>query len=195
MRSPTCSPRAGYAVTKEYCINDAGAQVDVLAPLGVAALPRGARRGDRRDPEGLYPGDYLEAGRQRAGRPLWRHAAGADEAEAMAVVRRTAIDAMMAMIREDLALLNVHHDVFFSEALAARRQRRGDHARRIADLTSAGFIYQGHAAAAEGPAARRLGGSRADFCSASTDVGDDIDRPLVKSDRQLHLFRRATSPT
>ena len=63
---------AGFQVTREYYINDAGAQVDALAQLRVPALPRSAGRGDRRDPGGLYPGDYLKPVGDCARRAIWR---------------------------------------------------------------------------------------------------------------------------
>ena len=73
MRSPTCCAKAGYAVTKEYYINDAGAQVDMLGPLDLPALPRGAGRDDRRDPRGPLSRRVPE-GRRRGARQARRRA-------------------------------------------------------------------------------------------------------------------------
>ena len=130
--------------------------------LGHAALPRGARRRDRRDPgRASIPATiWCRSGRrwpQEFGRSLLQM----PEDEALAIVKDRTIDAMMAMIREDLALLNVHHDVFFSErtlhADNAQGDPLGDH-RPDAE----GPHLQGQAAAAQGPEAGGLGRPRAD---------------------------------
>jgi arginyl-tRNA synthetase len=177
---------AGYDVTKEYYINDAGAQIDVLARSVLLRYREALGEDIGVIPAGLYPGDYLV--------PLG-HALAAEygpklldmpEDEVMPLVRERAIDAMMVMIREDLALLNVHHEVFFSE-----RSLHADNARAIrsaiADLTLKGHIYKGKLPPPKGEKPDDWE-DREQTLFRSTGVGDDIDRPLVKSDGQFTYF-------
>ena len=105
---------AGYDVTREYYINDAGAQVDVLA-LGVPALPRGARREHRRDSGRAVSRRLSRAGRAGARGRAWRQAEGDAGGSWLPIVRNKAIAMMMDMIKGDLAALNIKHEVFFSE--------------------------------------------------------------------------------
>src|SRR5215470_8795750 len=107
---------AGFTVTREYYINDAGAQVDVL---GRSAFLRyrealGEAIGDI--PEGLYPGDYLKPVGQALAKDYGKKLRDMPESEWLPLVRERAIAANMVMIRDDLAALNIKHDVFFSEA-------------------------------------------------------------------------------
>src|ERR1700730_637261 len=106
---------AGYAVTREYYINDAGAQVDVLARSAYLRYREALGEDIGPIPEGLYPGDYLKP----VGAALAAEYGSAlnqmPEERWLPIVRRNAIDMMMAEIRGDLAALNVRHDVFFSE--------------------------------------------------------------------------------
>ena len=106
--------------------------------------------------------------------------------EALAIVKDRTIDAMMAMIREDLALLNVHHDVFFSE-----RTLHADNARKIRsainDLTLKGHIYKGKLPPPKGEKPDDWE-DREQTLFRSTAVGDDMDRPLVKSDGSFTYF-------
>ncbi|MGL5448598.1 MAG: arginine--tRNA ligase, partial [Rhabdaerophilum sp.] len=132
---------AGWKVTREYYINDAGAQVDVLArsayhryreALGHDVGPLG---------EGLYPGDYLVPVGQVMAKEFGTALENMPESEWLPKVRRLAIDAMMAMIREDLAALDVRHDTFFSEASLQANPDKV--AATIRDFTDRGLIYQG----------------------------------------------------
>ena len=114
-RSPICSAFAGYDVTREYYINDAGAQVDVLARSAYLRY-REALGEDIGDiPEGLYPGDYLKPVGARLAADHGPKLTTMAEAEWLPQVRATAIATMMEMIRGDLAALNIHFDVYFSE--------------------------------------------------------------------------------
>lgn len=177
---------AGFDVTKEYVINDAGSQIDVL---GRSAMLRyrealGEDIGDI--PSGLYPGDYLVP----VGQALVKEFGGSllqmPEDEALAIVKDRTVDAMMAMIREDLALLNVHHDVFFSE-----RTLHADNAKRIRsainDLTLKGHIYKGKLPPPKGEKPDDWE-DREQTLFRSTAVGDDMDRALVKSDGSFTYF-------
>lgn len=177
---------AGYDVTKEYYINDAGVQVDVLARSVLLRYLEALGEEIGEIPAGLYPGDYLvplgKALAQEYGRGLNQMS----EEEAIEIVKDRAIDAMMAMIREDLAALNVHHDVFFSE-----RALHADNAALIRsainDLTMKGFIYKGKLPPPKGQLPEEWE-DREQTLFRSTEVGDDIDRPLVKSDGTYTYF-------
>ncbi|MGC4025890.1 MAG: arginine--tRNA ligase [Mesorhizobium sp.] len=176
----------GYDVTKEYYINDAGVQIDVL---GRSVLLRYREAlGDEigEIPSGLYPGDYLvpvgEALAKQYGRALLQK----PEDEALSIAKDRAIEAMMVIIREDLALLNVHHEVFFSE-----RTLHADGASRIRsainDLTLAGHVYKGTLPPPKGEKPVDWE-DREQTLFRSTEVGDDLDRPLIKSDGSFTYF-------
>ena len=178
---------AGYAVTKEYYINDAGAQVDVLARSAHLRYREALGEDIGAIPEGLYPGDYLkpigavlatEYGPSLVGRP---------ESEWLAPVRDRTIAAMMAMIREDLAALNVRHDVFFSE----RSLQTGPDGDRVAQaidtLTAAGLMYRGRLEPPKGQLPEDWE-DREQTLFRSTRFGDDVDRPLMKSDGSYTYF-------
>lgn len=177
---------AGYDVTREYYINDAGAQIDVLARSVMLRYREALGEAVGEIPAGLYPGDYLV--------PLGAALAGEfgtkllrmPEGEALAIVSDRAIDAMMAMIREDLAALNVHHDVFFPE----RSLHAGNGApigAALADLTLKGHVYKGKLPPPKGEKNDDWE-DREQTLFRSTEVGDDMDRPLVKSDGSYTYF-------
>src|ERR1043165_6602159 len=105
---------AGLDVTREYYINDAGAQVDVLARSAYLRY-REALGESVTIPEGLYPGDYLKPVGERLAKEYGPGLLDNPESEWLPLVREASINAMMDMIRADLAALNIHHDVFFSE--------------------------------------------------------------------------------
>ncbi len=177
---------AGYGVTKEYYINDAGVQIDVLARSVMLRYREALGENIGDIPEGLYPGDYLvpvgEALEKEHGRKLL----DMPEDEALAIVKDKAIDAMMAMIRADLDALNVHHDVFFSE-----RELHADGEKRIRmainELTMKGHVYKGTLPPPKGQIPEDWE-DREQTLFRSTAVGDDIDRPLVKSDGSYTYF-------
>ncbi|TIU46818.1 MAG: arginine--tRNA ligase, partial [Mesorhizobium sp.] len=126
----------------EYVINDAGSQIDVLGRSAFLRYREALGEAIGEIPPGLYPGDYLIPVGQALAEEFGLGLLEMPEDEALAIVKDRTVDAMMAMIREDLALLNVHHDVFFSE-----RTLHADNARKIraaiADLTLKGHIYKG----------------------------------------------------
>ncbi|MCX5568843.1 arginine--tRNA ligase [Kaistia nematophila] len=175
----------GYNVTKEYYINDAGGQVDVLARSAFLRY-REALGETISIPEGLYPGDYLKpVGAALAdvhGRRLLEMA----DAEWLPIVRDAAISAMMLMIRDDLALLNVHHDVFFSERTLSG-ENGGKIGATIADMEQKGFVYRGTLPPPKGQLPDDWE-DREQLLFRATDVGDDIDRPLMKSDGSYTYF-------
>ncbi|MGG7581437.1 arginine--tRNA ligase [Rhizobium sp. Nf11,1] len=177
---------AGYGVEKEYYINDAGSQIDVLARSVFLRYREalGERIGEI--PSGLYPGDYLVPVGQSLAADYGVRLHNMPEEEWMPIVKDRTIDAMMAMIREDLAALNVHHDTFFSErALHAN----GAAAIRTAinDLTFKGYVYKGTLPPPKGQVAEDWE-DREQTLFRSTEVGDDMDRPLIKSDGSYTYF-------
>ena len=116
----------GHDVTKEYYINDAGAQIDVLARSVMLRYRQALGEAIGEIPVGLYPGDYLVPVGEALAKEFGRNLLQMPEGEALAIIADRTIDAMMAMIREDLALLNVRHEVFFSE-----RKLHADNAKAI----------------------------------------------------------------
>ncbi|AZO12485.1 arginine--tRNA ligase [Mesorhizobium sp. M3A.F.Ca.ET.174.01.1.1] len=177
---------AGYDVTKEYVINDAGSQIDVLGRSAMLRYRQALGEEIGEIPPGLYPGDYLIPVGQALASEFGRGLLEMPEEEALAIVKDRTVDAMMAMIREDLALLNVHHDVFFSE-----RTLHGDNAKKIraaiADLTLKGHIYKGKLPPPKGEKPDDWE-DREQTLFRSTAVGDDMDRALVKSDGSFTYF-------
>lgn len=177
---------AGYDVTKEYVINDAGSQIDVLGRSAMLRYREALGDDIGEIPAGLYPGDYLIPVGQALANEFGRSLLQMADEEALAVVKDRTIDAMMAMIREDLALLNVHHDVFFSE-----RTLHADNARKIRsainDLTLKGHIYKGKLPPPKGEKPDDWE-DREQTLFRSTAVGDDMDRALVKSDGTFTYF-------
>ena len=177
---------AGYEVTKEYYINDAGVQIDVLARSVMLRYREALGDEIGEIPAGLYPGDYLVAVGQALAAEFGRSLLQKPEDEALDIVKDRTIDAMMAMIREDLALLNVHHEVFFSERTLHADDGKAIRA-AITDLTLKGYIYKGKLPPPKGQKPEDWE-DREQTLFRSTEVGDDIDRPLVKSDGSFTYF-------
>ena len=182
---------AGHPTTREYYINDAGAQVDVLARSAYLRY-REALGETIVIPEGLYPGDYLKPVGAALAAAHGRALLDRDEGAWLPIVREVAIAAMMAMIRDDLGALAIVHDVFSSErALTMRAGGADGNAvdRAIEDLRAKGLVYQGHLAPPKGQAIEDWE-DREQTLFRSTAFGDDVDRPLLEVGRRLHLFRR-----
>jgi arginyl-tRNA synthetase len=177
---------AGHDVTREYYINDAGAQVDVLARSVYLRYREALGEDIGTVPEGLYPGDYLKP----VGAALAEmHGPGLleqPEAAWMLTVREAAIDAMMAMIRSDLAALDIRHDVFFSERSLANGETDQIRA-TIAGLRADGLIYDGRLAPPKGAPIEDWE-DREQTLFRATRFGDDVDRPLLKSDGSYTYF-------
>ena len=177
---------AGYDVTKEYYINDAGVQIDVLARSVLLRYREALGDQIGEIPEGLYPGDYLVPVGEALAEEYGRDLLDMPDDEALAIVKDRAIDTMMAMIRDDLAALNIHHDVFFSE-----RDLHADGEKRIRtainELTMNGHVYKGKLPPPKGQLPDDWE-DREQTLFRSTAVGDDIDRPLVKSDGSYTYF-------
>jgi arginyl-tRNA synthetase len=177
---------AGYDVTKEYYINDAGVQIDVLGRSVMLRYREAMGEQISEIPAGLYPGDYLVPVGQALAAEFGARLNQMPEDEALAIVKDRTIDAMMAMIREDLAALNVNHEVFFSE-----RTLHADGGRKIRaalnELTMKGHVYKGKLPPPKGQVPEDWE-DREQTLFRSTEIGDDIDRPLVKSDGAYTYF-------
>lgn len=178
---------SGCEVTREYYINDAGAQVDVLA-RSVFLRYREALGETITIPDGLYPGDYLKG----VGEALAKAHGGAlldkPESEWLEPVRRAAIDAMMAMIRDDLAALNITHETFFSErTLHEKHNGVSIIDAAIEWLRGRGLVYEGRLPPPKGQLPEDWE-DREQTLFKSTQFGDDVDRPLKKSDGSPTYF-------
>ncbi|MFY9697240.1 MAG: arginine--tRNA ligase [Rhodoplanes sp.] len=179
---------AGFAVTREYYINDAGAQVDVLARSAFLRYREALGEDIGPIPEGLYPGDYLKPVGEALAREFGRSLLAQPEQEWLPVVRAKAIDMMMAAIRDDLAALNVRHAIFFSERSLSAGNGTGDGvADAIAWLRARDLVYEGRLPQPKGAPAEDWE-DREQTLFRSTAFGDDIDRPLKKSDGSYTYF-------
>lgn len=178
---------AGYPVTREYYINDAGGQVDTLARSAFLRYREALGEEIGEIPAGLYPGDYLVAVGQQLAREHGDALLVQEESDWLPMVRRVAIDAMMEMIRGDLGALNVHHDVFFSEA-SLQSGASGDRVAQAIDaLSSRGLLYEGRLEKPKGEAADDWE-DREQTLFRSSQFGDDTDRALLKSDGSYTYF-------
>jgi arginyl-tRNA synthetase len=176
----------GFAVTREYYVNDAGAQVDALARSAFLRYREALGEDIGEIPEGLYPGDYLKPVGQKLVAQHGKELLAMPEGEWLPIVRAAALEDMLAMIADDLAALGIRHDVFFSERSLAEGPR-DEVAETIADLEARGLIYKGRLPPPKGKADEDWE-DREQLLFRSTDFGDDIDRPLVKSDGAYAYF-------
>ncbi len=175
---------AGFRVTKEYYVNDAGSQVDTLARSAHLRY-REALGEDIGDiPEGLYPGDYLKPVGTQLAAEFGDRFVGKSESEWLAIFKQQTVAAMIELIKADLALLGIHHDHFASEA---KLQASGKVEQAEAVLRGKGLVYEGVLEAPKGempddwePVELTL--------FKSTQFGDDQDRPMKKSDGSWTYF-------
>ena len=174
----------GFDVCREYYVNDAGGQVDTLARSAFLRYREALGEDIGTIPEGLYPGDYLkDVGRDLAARD-GGHWLNRPEAEWLPDVRRFATDHLMAGVRGDLEALGVHHAVFTSErALVARGAV--DEVMKV--LNARGLIYTGVLAPPKGKAPEDWE-ARPQTLFKATAFGDDVDRPVQKSDGSWTYF-------
>jgi arginyl-tRNA synthetase len=177
---------SGFAVTREYYINDAGAQVDVLARSAYLRYREALGEDIGEIPEGLYPGDYLVPVGQALAAEHGRALNQKPEADWLPIVRAKAIEMMMAEIREDLTALNVRHDVFFSERSLIEGDT-DDVAQTLEWLRQRGEIYEGRLPPPKG-APDDDWEDREQTLFRATDFGDEVDRPLKKSDGSYTYF-------
>src|ERR1700722_18469863 len=177
---------AGYDVTREYYINDAGAQVDVLARSAFLRYREALGESIGEIPEGLYPGDYLKPVGVALAEQYGDTLKSKPEAEWLPVVRAKAIEMMMGAVRTDLEALNIKHDVFYSErSLIAGKTDLV--AQTIDWLRERGFVYDGRLPPPKGAPVEDWE-DREQTLFRSTEFGDDVDRPLKKSDGSYTYF-------
>ena len=177
---------AGYAVTREYYINDAGAQVDVLARSAYLRYREALGEDIGVIPDGLYPGDYLKP---VGGALAAEHGAKlttTKEAQWLPVVRAKTVAMLLDGIRDDLAALNVQFDVYFSERslIEGGKDQVGG---TIEALRKSGEVYEGRLPPPKGGNLEDWE-DREQTLFRSTDFGDDVDRPLKKSDGSYTYF-------
>jgi arginyl-tRNA synthetase len=175
---------AGYNVIREYYINDAGGQVDVLARSVHLRYREALGQAVGEIPEGLYPGDYLIPVGARLAQLYGPQYVAAPEDEWLALFRKEAVADMMDMIRADLALLGIHHDLFSSEA-ELHVEGKADAAE--AELRARGLVYDGEL---EKPKGKEIDDWEPVTLPLfrSTQFGDDQDRPIKKSDGSWTYF-------
>ena len=171
---------SGHDVTREYYVNDAGAQVDALARSAFLRYREALGEDIGAIPEGLYPGDYLKPVGAALAAQYGRTLKDKSEAAWLPIVRDRAIEMMMAGIRDDLKSLNVVQEVFFSERslIEGARDEVGE---TIAALRRAGYVYEGRLPPPKGAPVEDWE-DREQTLFRATDFGDDVDRPLMKSD-------------
>ncbi|WP_309622328.1 arginine--tRNA ligase [Novosphingobium sp.] len=174
---------AGHTVIREYYINDAGGQVDVLA-RSVHLRYREALGEVLEIPDGLYPGEYLIPVGQMLAAEFGNTYVSAPEAEWLVPFRTRAVAAMMDMIKADLALLGVHHDLFSSEAAL---QAAGKPEEAEAWLRAHDLVYDGQLEAPKGKTLDDWEPVELPLFR-STRFGDDQDRPIKKSDGSWTYF-------
>jgi arginyl-tRNA synthetase len=170
---------AGFRVTKEYYVNDAGAQVDTLA-RSVHLRYREALGEDIGDiPEGMYPGDYLKPIGTILAADYGAEYVDKPEADWLPTFRDAAIKAMLDLIRHDLSLLNIHHDKFSSEA---ELQRSGAVVEAMDVLRDKGLVYEGVLERPKSLDPHDEWEPVELTLFRSSEFGDDQDRPMKKSD-------------
>ncbi len=176
--------KVGYNVLREFYINDAGAQAEKLAKSTYLRYREALGEKIGPIPEGYYPGDYLkEVGQALAERDgsKWL---SAPEKEWLEIVREFAVNSMMTIIRKDLALMGIYHEVFTSET---ELHRSGAIEVALATLKARGLIYEG---VLEPPRGKIIEDwePRLQLLFRSTEFGDDTDRALQKSDGSWTYF-------
>ncbi len=176
---------AGHAVTREYYINDAGGQVDTLARSVHLRYRETLGEDIGAIPDGLYPGDYLKPVGAALAETFGDQYAAAGEAEWLPAFRTEAVAQMMALIKSDLAMLGIHHDVFASEAelQAAAKPEAAEVWLRAHDL-----VYDGALEAPKGKAPPEDWEPVDLPLFRSTRFGDDQDRPIKKSNGAWTYF-------
>ncbi len=174
----------GHEVTREYYINDAGGQVDVLARSAYLRYLEALGEDIGEIPAGLYPGDYLVPVGQALAAEFGLLLKGKPEAEWLDAVKRQAIAMMMDLIRADLSALNITQEIFFSEKSL---HASGAVERTIAYLEGEGHIYKGRLDKPKGEVPEDWE-DREQTLFRSTALGDDVDRPLKKSDGSYTYF-------
>lgn len=176
--------KIGYDVTKEYYINDAGSQIDTLARSSHLRYQEACGRTIGSIPEGFYPGEYLKPVGDLLKEKYGEKFLDADESEWLALFKIDASSAMMDLIREDLKVLGVEHDVFFSES---KMHADGSIDAAVAALDALGQLYEGVLEPPKGKLPDDWE-ARPQTLFKATEFGDDVDRALKKSDGSYTYF-------
>ncbi len=174
----------GHAVTREYYINDAGAQVDTLARSAYLRYREALGHDIGEIPAGLYPGDYLKPVGEALALAYGPTLLDTDEGHWLPLVRGRAMTMMLDLIRDDLAALDIRQEVFFSEKSL---HDSGEVEATIADLRARGHVYEGRLPPPKGEVPEDWE-DREQTLFRATAFGDVIDRPLLKSDGSHTYF-------
>jgi arginyl-tRNA synthetase len=180
---------AGHEVIREYYVNDAGAQVEILARSAHLRYQEALGRQIGAIPEGLYPGDYLKPVGEALAAEFGELYADAPESAWLETFRRKTVAAMIDIIKADLATLGVHHDLFASEREV---QESGAVDRAFALLDSKGLVYRGTLPPPKGKVVEDWEPTEL-LLFRSTRFGDDQDRPIRKSDGSWTYFAADTA--
>ncbi len=174
----------GYEVSKEYYINDAGAQVDTVARSAFLRYQEALGTDIGEIPSGLYPGEYLIPVGAALAAEHGKNLLAMPEEQWLPIARRKAITMMMDLIKGDLASLKIHQDIFFSEKSL---HDSGEVRDTVADLRARGHVYEGRLPPPKGELPEDWE-DREQTLFRATEFGDDIDRPLLKSDGSYTYF-------
>jgi arginyl-tRNA synthetase len=176
---------SGHHVTREYYVNDAGGQVDVLARSAHLRYREALGEAIGDIPDGFYPGDYLKPVGEKLAAEFGDRFVGAPESEWLVAFRKVAVSMMMDHIRSDLALLGIHHDVFASEA-EVHEKGLADEA--LETLRARGLVYQGVLERPKSLDPHDEWEPVELTLFRATQFGDDQDRPIKKSDGSWTYF-------
>jgi arginyl-tRNA synthetase len=176
---------AGFRVTKEYYVNDAGSQVDTLARSAHLRYREKLGEDIGEIPEGLYPGDYLEPVGALLAAEFGDKFVGAPEGEWLEIFKQKTVAAMLDLIRHDLGLLGIHHDIFASEA---ELHASGKVEEAMDNLRSKGLVYEGELERPKSLDPHDEWEPVELTLFRSTQFGDDQDRPMKKSDGSWTYF-------
>lgn len=177
---------AGYKAAREYYINDGGAQVDVLARSAFLRYREALGEDIGEIPEGLYPGDYLKPVGAALAKEHGKRLLPLEEQAWLPKVRAATISMMMDLIRDDLAALGITHEVFFSERSLFEGET-DQVSETIEELRAKGLVYVGRLEPPKGKTPEDWE-DREQTLFRSTGFGDDVDRPLLKSDGSYTYF-------
>ncbi|MDV3257984.1 MAG: arginine--tRNA ligase [Sphingomonas sp.] len=176
---------AGFRVTKEYYVNDAGSQVDTLARSAHLRYREALGEDIGEIPEGFYPGDYLKPVGEKLAAEFGDRWVGRPEEEWLKLFKEKSVAAMIDLIRHDLGLLGIHHDIFASEA---KLQQSGMVEKAAEQLRSKGLVYEGELERPKSLDPHDEWEPTSLTLFRSTMFGDDQDRPMRKSDGSWTYF-------
>jgi len=174
-----------YDVTREYYVNDAGGQVDILAQSVFLRYKEALGEDIGEIPVGLYPGDYLIPVAKDLVKEFGKSLLEKDQSEWLEIIKLRVLAAMLNLIKADLAKLGIKHEVFFSEKTL--HGENGEIAKTLAWLKDEGLVYQGKLAPPKGKTPEDWEDREQTLFRAS-DFGDDTDRALIKSDGSYTYF-------